>query len=72
VETYTTGYAEGISVLLFGFARQRNTSHEAMADILLRSKEAPKDYGYTVDAYNLRKDGENVLRALFNEQQQNP
>jgi hypothetical protein len=69
---YSTGYAEGLSVLLFGSARLHNTAHETMVELLLRNKETPNDYGYAVDAYNLRKDGEKALRALSNEQKQNP
>jgi len=71
MDVYPAGHAEGLSVLLFGFARLRNAAHENLVGLLLKSKETPKDYGYAVDAYNLRKDGEKALRALSNEQKQN-
>ena len=63
-ETRAAEYAEGLSVLLFGFLRMRNASREAMVDVLIRSKESPANHGFLIDAARLGKDGKKALKAV--------
>ena len=67
-ETRAAEYAEGLSVLLFGFLRMRNASRKALVDALIRSQESPANHGFLIDAARLGKYGKKALKAVSDEQ----